>query len=763
MNTAPLLYNNINDMVNAVINNDISVEEVIQNLEANRNVLVIDHVINTLKGISKNDVENITNMLQDLTERFKLLKGTLKDIFEFHFIELYEDIKEIKAGNDFSGYEGIPDVYKNDSKFEGMNEEGNDDIMPDMSVNVHRIAQKSLDKYWLSIEYKDAHGFIEMLKICLPIIDNVQDIAVLNIDYDLLCKALYTKFAGVPTKYDMMREILIKADMKMSDAYIKDVIKITPNTALSQAPQDDIALYIQQCNKEFITYLYDMMYMCLAWWSLVVQEDIINDTLIFDMNLCSPTYIDKWSIDDLPIKDTKQERGVLAYLAAILEDIMIDNNEMGVPHAILKNSMKHIEDSFSDTISRLRENAKSVNKKRDKGAETYTNLLDTIKERKKNRLLSDYVDALLYMPSYKYKKIHKFLLGCCMQKIGKQFLVDSDIDPMNRKGLIAAKKKYASNRETNKPRYAMYVPMTDEKQHQSDSDSDSDTSNTFVFPTMLDNSPQDSMTVEDWLESMRDKSSLLPNKLIDEFRIQKNTKNAQLYSEVFIQCLCKTAGNKFQELQDLFMNEKNVHDRNILNTLCKIFNTFPTESENDRMLLQTAITCIQDTLKELDKLITCINENNKADIYRIKKYITARALCLPCNPDNAKNNILYPSINVSNGFITQISKQVYSTMIKYLHMINMPTMEDNVKFINTIREQNKVKILNVMNTKTMEERDLMNSLKKIGLKYENDDDKPFINPDKPQSDGDNDNDNDIEDDDIDNGDNDEDDYNDNDD
>jgi hypothetical protein len=769
INAPSLLYNTINDIVAAVVNNDIQLEEIIQNLDANRKVLIIDHVIRTLKGINANDVENISRMLQDMTERFTALKGIMNDIFDFHFIDLYEDIKEIKEANDYTGYEGIPDIYKNDPNFEGMPLDDDEDLM-DVDVGVNKITKMSLEKYWLSIDYKDALGFTEMLKIVLPIISNLQEVAVLQIDYDLLCRELYNRFAGIPTKFDMMRNIFAAADMKMSDDYIKDVVKITPGIALVQpisSVADDVSRLVQQCNREFIVFMYDMLYTAIAWWSLVIQEDILNATLIFDMNLCQASYIDKWSEDELPLKDSsKQDKGVLPYLAAILEDIMIENNDTGVPHAIIKNSMKVIEGTYAESIERLRNSAKNISKKKDKGAETYTNLLETIKERKKNRLLTDYIDALMYMPSYKYKKIHKFLLGCCLQKIGKEFTVDSDIDSNNRKGLIAAKKKYAANRETNKPRYVMYVPevqskagpepdarkkLHTDKKYDSDSDEDDihKSSNDLILPVEPD--IEDVATMQSWYESMYDKSSLFPNKILDIIIAEKSTKTTKEHADNFVECLCKTAGNRTQEFAGLFFNEKNVNYKNVLNMLCQIFNTFPTSLDDEKMLLQSAITSIQDIMKELDKLTECINEDNKADVFRIKKYIAARATCLPCSPDNAINNILYASINVSNGFVTQISKHVFTTLIKYLRMVDMPTMEDNIKFINTIREQNKVKILNNMNTKTVEERDLMNSLKKIGLKYdENDDDAPNLNPDargkKDNDNADGDTDNDVDDD-----------------
>lgn len=754
INAPPLLYNTINDIVNAVINNEIQLEEIVENLDANRKVWIINNAINTTKGINANDIENITVMLQDITERFKSLQGTVKDIFDLHFIDLYADIKEIKEANDYTGYAGTPAIYKNDPNFEGIATEDDDlqDITIDISVN--KISKMSLEKYWLSIDYKDARGFTEMLKIVLPIINNVQELAVLQLNYDVLCKELYNRFSGIPTKFDIMRNIFMNADMKMSDEYIRDVIKITPAEALSQSTSsdaDNVSALVQQCNKEFIVYLYDMLYTAIAWWSLVIQEDVLNDTLIFDMNLCQAAYIDKWTEDELPLKESKQEKGVLPYIAVILEDIMMENNEMGLPHGIIKNSMKIVDTIYSETIQRLRNNAKDMTKKKDKGAETYTNLLETIKERKKNRLLNDYIDALMYMPSYKYKKIHKFLLGCCLQKIGKEFSVDSDIDPNNRKGLIAAKKKYAANRETTKPRYAMYVPEPSailekekptKKTNLPDDDSDSDDithSQDLILPDIqYDNGTNEQHTITAWFESMYDKSPLLPNKLLNEFKAQKSTNIAKDYADAFIQCVCKTSKHTHQEFAGLFFNEKSVNYKNIMNILCTIFNTSPTETDDEKLLLQTAITNIQDVLKDMEKLIECVNEENIADIIRIKKYIAARALCLPCNPDNAKNHILYASINVSNGFINRISDEVYNTVIKYLRMIKMPTMEDNIKFINSIREQYKVKILNVMNKKTIEERDLMSSLKKIGLKYNDADDMDdegvndqiVLNPDK---------------------------------
>ena len=58
---------------------------------------------------------------------------------------------------------------------------------------------------------------------------------------------------------------------------------------------------------------------------------------------------------------------------------------------------------------------------------------------------------------------------------------------------------------------------------------------------------------------------------------------------------------------------------------------------------------------------------------------------------------------------------LYTTLVKYLQSIKMPTPEENIAMINAIREENKNKTLSVMNKKTQDDRDLMNQLKKIGI------------------------------------------------
>lgn len=730
INAPPPLYNNINDIINAVINNDVSLEDVIQNLEANRNVLVIDHSINSIKGIQSSaaDLDNITMMLDHLTNKFKQMQiNGYKDIFDFYFIDFYHDIKEVKEANDYSDYEGIPDIYKNTANFEGqmLDDIGlvdEDDATNVEQPNTQQKRRLDMEKYWLSIKYRNATGFCDLLKIVLPIINNVETNAKLMLNYERLCDELYKHFSTVSTKFDLMQNIFDKADIRLTDEFVADITKINASVALNVQMlrtlqiSDELIKYIYKCNVDYITSIIGALELSIAWWSLQIMDDIVQDTLIYDENQFSVMYVDKWSLDGSPLKDSKQ--GVLPYLSAILEDVMIESegvlgNFNKANNTVMRNAVKIIDTKYKETIDELRSKGIGTIKKRNnKGKETYEQLLETIKKRDGNKLLTDYINALMYMPSYKYKQLHKFLLGCCLQQIGKMFTPDADITSNDRKDLQASKKKYAKTRFTQNQRYKTFMLPKLEEDHIDDEEKTDE----YIIPpwvSIIDEPHNVTNNIDQWLQEMIDISNLLPNDKIQIF--MKSTKDATSLCKHYITLFCKTASFKSVELEALIFNDNLLNPKNILLQLTSIFKMYPTNNQNEKKILQSAIENIHIILYHLNNLYNYANEYTKQDIYRINLFIVCRCLCLPFNPDFTQNNILFASIDVTNGFAQALTKQVFTKIIRYLRGAKMPTQEENIAFINNIREQNKDKILKAMNTKSAEERNLMLAMKKIGL------------------------------------------------
>jgi len=72
---------------------------------------------------------------------------------------------------------------------------------------------------------------------------------------------------------------------------------------------------------------------------------------------------------------------------------------------------------------------------------------------------------------------------------------------------------------------------------------------------------------------------------------------------------------------------------------------------------------------------------------------------------------------VSDGNTAIIANQLYNNIIKIIKN-KIPTLQDQIDFINKIREENKSKVLEVMNKLNDDERTIANELKKIGIKDE---------------------------------------------
>ena len=235
----------------------------------------------------------------------------------------------------------------------------------------------------------------------------------------------------------------------------------------------------------------------------------------------------------------------------------------------------------------------------------------------------------------------------------------------------------------------------------------------------LDVEDKNVMTVETWLEDMRNTSALLPENVINA--LKTNARNTRQLSNNNIRIFCKTAGfvGKAIELEDQLYNTTNYS--NILRRLCIILNQLNIDrSLEESSLLLSGIDVINSILEDIDQLHKIIDEYNINQIRYIKYYILTRAICIPFNPDIAhdNNDILYSSINISNQFANIVTKTIFGMITKYISKTTMPSEEKNLIFINKIREENKHKTLEIMNLKSNEERMLIDQLKKIGMTKE---------------------------------------------
>ena len=121
--------------------------------------------------------------------------------------------------------------------------------------------------------------------------------------------------------------------------------------------------------------------------------------------------------------------------------------------------------------------------------------------------------------------------------------------------------------------------------------------------------------------------------------------------------------------------------------------------------------------KSLNKIYT---ENNKTDIIRAKAYITIKIMCLPFNPDIILGEKMYiQNDDVEQKNYLDIFKNIFDISNKILINCKIPTFEENLNFINRMREEFKNKKLDVFDKQTEEQRKVFNELNKIGIRVEN--------------------------------------------
>uniref|UniRef100_A0A6C0J024 Uncharacterized protein n=1 Tax=viral metagenome TaxID=1070528 RepID=A0A6C0J024_9ZZZZ len=719
-----LLYDNIDDIVTNISNDTISIEQIIENIKAVKDFENIDKNINTIaiyleiKDNLKEILEDFENIKADFEYSKHNIKNYDDNINEKLFVNIYNEMKEIILGNNEEDYEGLPITLRNMEidTFEELEfdneyvDEGENTI--DISDNT--LINKYLEKYWLTLAYKNDVGFIEILKIVLPIFYRISKIAGIEIDYELLSSELYIYFRGASTKYNIINSIFIEKQINIDYETINNIAKIKPvNIHLIDLNMgSEINNLIKNANKEYSDIINDVLNSSIAWWIMDIQSKIVNDGLDIDNNKLNPVYIEKWFLYGEPLYKEKTVNGVAPYLVNIMKDYIEDKNDYN--NVIIYNDIiELINDRYSDLLDNLKKKYtdKISKKKIEYGIIAQEKLIENYKNKKFDKISFDYIDALLYSPGVNYKKIHKYLLGCCLQKLTKDFKPDSDFVNNSRNDLIQFKKQFAKRKETNKDRLIRYIPIIIDTKKTYDIEEDKE-DNYIKYIKKIDSITKiESQDVIKWLDNMKTKNALLPDDIIDSFK--NNTRSALDYIKKYIEILEKTA-KKSGDLLTLFVPSK-IYYKTLLLNIIKVLNN-KTDDENTDLLLKKAIESIREILVDLNILNKVKTEDNRVDIDRINAYVVARALCLPCNPENTTGNILIPIIEVKTNFIEENAGKLYSKVLNSIKNSKFLSFEENTAFINTMRERNKQVKLSILNNKSVEENNLISALKKAGIK-----------------------------------------------
>lgn len=693
------LYSIINDL------NDKNYDKIIEDIRELRKNITLDNAISKLNDFKLLNKKNIIDQLDELAIRYDLLKEKFKDIYKISF-SCNDDEHEIHIGTDESKYEGIPiKIGRIDEKEdeEEKNTIDNDIIIDDEDIN----NESKLIKYYKNQLYNNEIGFSELLKLLLPFIYKMEVLSGLPLDYNLLLTMLFNKYRTFESKSVIIKRYMPNIDDDDLEVYLK-----RPFNYILFDNDIDVGK-IKPAIEEYFLNFKDVIYEVLAYWSVKIQMGIVNNTLLLDYSKMYQVCDHLWDEYGVPY-DMTSKTGVMIYLNCICAEVFNDTFRTEIVNTMNMLTMVEIlkmNDDFkkvvltkiTDNYNNELELMKKIAIKKTKineGFKYYQTLYDLLqkKEYKGDKFLHAYINALIYMPTINAKKIHKYLQGCCLERIDDNFSADLYLKT-DRHDLKKAKEKLTGKRVFNMPRYKRFFikkKVINDKVEQF---------NKIENPITYDII---SIDLNNWLINIKDlkkNETIFTKELIEQLLISvfKATEN---YKDMYISYF----NNK--DLKQLLNNYSFINYRQIGQAISKLLYKY---LKNDAMKF---ITKINNTLNELDKLNSIIDDDNIIDISNIRRIAVIRMMSLPSSPENIINKKYMPEIIMDN--YNDLLKEIIITVINIINNGHMLNTEEQIEFINKIREINKFDILAKMNRKTREEKDIEKELKKYGLKYEDD-------------------------------------------
>jgi hypothetical protein len=694
--TIKSLFSIINDL------NDKNYSKIIDDIRDLRKNMTLEMSIVKLKEFGENNKKSIIDQLDELEIRFELLKYSFRDIYKLNFA-CNDDEHEIHIGTDETKYEGIPTKIGRIDENEDE-EDNNDNIYEEEIEN----DENKLNKYFKNQIYNNESGFAELLKQLLPFIYKMEILSGLPLNYDLLISSLFNKYRTFESKSLIIRKYISNIEDSDLDIYVKQPIKyILFNDGINGKgnangkgnENDNDKKKVIEAIEEYFTNFRDVIYEVIAYWSVQLQSAIVNNTLFIDYSKISGICDHLWDEYGVPY-DMTSKLGVTIYLNCIFLEVFNDNfNYYKFDEDNKKTIIDKINENYNNDLELIRKiKAKKV--KINEGVKYYETLYDLLKKKeyKGDTFLKAYINALIYMPMINSKKIHKYLQGCCLERIDDNFSADLYLKT-DRHDLKKAKDKLTGKRVFNMPRYKRYFTK---KNIIAEKIKDfSKISNPITYDII-------SIDLNEWLSNLKKIDSVFTTPLINNLLLSvfKATEN---YKDLYISYF----NNK--DLKPLLNNNNFSNYRQLGIGISKILYKY---LKNCAFVY---ITKINNTLTELDKLNSIINDENINDIINIRRIAVIRMMALPSSTDNISNKkYVSPSIDIDN--YQDILKDIINSSMNIINNSHMLNTEEQIDFINKIREINKFDILAKLNRKTREEIDIEKEMKKYGIKYEDDND-----------------------------------------
>ena len=747
----PLQNYNIYDIIKQINEDSITIEDVVEELKQSIKTINIDNVLETINNILEAK-ENIEDIKEDSNNIKNAFIHSREHIFDYDkdgkkYVISKRENKAICDGNDIDDYEGVQDdddIIDDENK--GIANEANINAVA-AATGANKVANTyNLNTYIANINFRNEKGFIEILKIILDIIKKINDVANIDINYDSLSNYLFRKYRSVSTRYDEYLKEFQKKNIDIENAkkYAKKYAELTPlHLLLTKNIDKTHKDIVKTVNEKFIDKFNIIFYNAVCFWIVDTQENILKNNISLNLNYLNPNHIDKLNT-----------HGLLYYAIELISDFFKykdENDYMIEVKGLRKTLITIVEEEYKD-----------------KDANILTELLN--KKNTTNRCAIDkskyadeelyYIDKLLFTPNNnaKYEKIHKYIQGCCLRKLDSDFNDISDFEITDNTEIIKLKELYSKIRLINKERDVRFTPpkmikkkskkdkkakkekkgrqdVDDEDNdfgieeanlvvHKDSSDDDGDGDDIYLKEIkekhknikFINNKPYiydiDNYGVNEWLESMRGISELLPDNLIDNLINYEIDPVEAVITENILR-LKKVKKNIGSD----FLNCKYINYKEILLNICRILyvnvNSSTKYKENEVLKEK-----IMKSIKEIKKMI----KKHLYNLNKIKYYNDENAdLINTINILIISNSLNFPDLsgveNIPRDFIIYNAGELYEYLKTYLDgkYNRFLTPEEIAIFINEKREEYKNKKLKENEKLDIEENEIRRQVKAAGI------------------------------------------------
>jgi len=718
----PLGHYNIYSIIKQINDNTISIEEVINDLKLSIKTINIDHTLNTINDIL-DARENIESIKLDCDKVKNTFIHSREHIFDYDndgkkYVLSKRENKAICDANDIDNYEGVRDD-------DDIIDDENKGFANDDGGGAGGIANNyELNRYIANIHFKNEKGFIEMLRIILELVKKINDVANIEIDYDDISAYLFKKYRSVSTRYEKYVNAFEKNNIEDAQNNAKKYAQLTPLHILytnAKNADKNRAGIIKKVNDEFIETTNIIFCNAICFWIVDTQDKILKGHVALNMNDLNPNHLDKLNT-----------RGLLYYIIEIISDFFIkyaDNND------------------YIINIKDLRKNFLSIveTEHKDRDAEVLRELLSKKAEGKnkcaidRNKYTDDerfYIDKLLYTPNSnsKFEKIHKYIQGCCLRKLDSNF---SDIIDLNE-DVIKLKEHYSKVRLISNVRDTRFTPpkerkkkdkkgkkgkKDDEIEREDDGvDSDGYGSDDIFMKEVKEKNKHvkyinkeafvynfKNYNVDEWLKSMRGKSELLSDNLIDKLiNYDMDSTKSHITDNI------KKLKNVKNNISLDFINCEHINYTEVLLNISRIIymNVHSSSKYKENDILKEMVMNSVKQIKMMIKHLYHLNKNyntEEADVVNIINIVVI------------SNSLHTPDLagveNIPKEFIRENAEKLYEYLKSYVggKYSKFLTAEEIAVFINEKREEYKIKKLKDNQDLDIEENEIRRQMKVAGI------------------------------------------------